>query len=125
MNRDSRGPDHPCLSVSICLWFQYRIRYHRFKRGSNASRKPSPNMLNARVVKKMASPGKTTIQGFTSMNTRFAFKSHPQLGVGGWVPNPKKLSDDSIRIEVAIDRVLVTMRGAIQFGRICRNNSRH
>src|ERR1700752_4864967 len=124
MGTESTKPDHRCASVSICASSR-KAGHYRFNRGSKASRKPSPNMLNARVVKKMASPGNTTIQGFTSMNTKFAFKSHPQLGVGGWVPNPRKLSEDSIRMDVAIDRVLVTIRGAMQFGRICRNNSRH
>src|SRR5215813_13637386 len=82
-------------------------------------------MLKARVVRKMASPGKMTIQGFISMNTKFVFRSHTQLGVGGCVPNPKKLSDDAIRIEVATERVLVMMMGAMQLGRTWRNNIRY
>src|SRR5215831_5718990 len=96
----------------------------RFKRGSRASRKPSPSMLNASVVRKMASPGQMTIHGFVSIKTKFAFRSQPQLGVGGCVPRPKKLSDDSIRIEVATDRVLVMMRGAMQLGKTWWNKIR-
>src|SRR4029453_13064545 len=96
----------------------------RFKRGSRASRRPSPSMLNASVVRKMAIPGNTTSQGLVSINTRFAFRSHPQLGVGGCVPNPKKLSDDSMRIEVDTESVLVIIIGAMQLGSTWWNKTR-
>src|SRR2546430_12592127 len=73
----------------------------------------------------MASQGKMTIQEFVSTKTKVAFRPHPQLGVGGCVPSPKKLSDDSIRIEVDTDSVLVIIMGAMQLGSTWWNKTRH
>ena len=43
----------------------------------------------------------------------------PQLGVGGWIPNPKKLNDASYIIAFGIPNVTSTMIVEIQFGIRC------
>src|SRR5206468_829486 len=91
-----------------------------FRRGSRASRRPSPKRLKPSTVTKMAMPGKSEIQGLDWMNATLAFRSQPQLGVGGWVPSPRKESVASTMIEVAMPSVVVTMIGARQFGRTWR-----
>ena len=40
----------------------------------------------------------------------------PQLGFGGWVPMPRKLSDASSRIAEATQSVISTTIGAAMFG---------
>ena len=54
------------------------------------------------------------------MNATLAFRSQPQLGVGGCVPRPGNDSVASTMIEVAMPSVVVTMIGARQFGRTWR-----
>jgi len=63
-------------------------------------------------------PGNSEIQGLDWMNETLAFRSQPQLGVGGCVPRPRNESVASTMIEVAMTSVVVTMIGARQFGRI-------
>src|SRR6185295_15493634 len=91
-----------------------------FSRGSSASRRPSPNRLNPSTVTKMARPGKSESHGLAWMKATLALRSQPQLGVGGCVPRPRKLSVASTMIEVAMPRVVVTIIGARQFGRTWR-----
>src|SRR5688572_9218514 len=64
----------------------------------------------------MARPGKRESQALAWMKDTLALRSQPQLGVGGWVPRPRKDRVASTMIEVAIPRVVVTMIGARQFG---------
>jgi hypothetical protein len=45
------------------------------------------------------------IQELSSMNTTLARRSPPQLGIGGCLPNPKKLNATSTMIAVATSRV--------------------
>src|SRR6185503_8169805 len=92
-----------------------------FRRGSRASRRPSPKRLKPRTVTKMAMPGKSEIHGFDWMNATFALRSQPQLGVGGCVPGRRKESVASTMIEVAVPSVVVTMIGARQLGRTWRS----
>src|SRR5215813_11601000 len=66
----------------------------------------------------MASPGKRDSHGLAWMNAMLAFRSHPQLGVGGCVPSPRNDSVASTMMDVAIPSVVVTMIGARQFGRM-------
>src|SRR5207245_2136892 len=99
-----------------------RRRY--LSRGSSASRRPSPKRLKPSTVTKMARPGKSDSQGVAWMNATLAFRSHPQLGVGGCVPSPRKDSVASTMMEVAIPRVVVTMIGARQLGRTWRTRMR-
>src|SRR5262249_12010476 len=87
-----------------------------FRRGSSASRRPSPNRLKPNTVTKMARPGKSESQGLAWMKAMLALRSQPQLGVGGWVPSPRKLSVASTMIDVAMPSVVVTMIGARQLG---------
>src|SRR5688572_22533277 len=68
----------------------------------------------------MDRPGNRDSHGLAWMKATFALRSHPQLGVGGWVPRPRKLSVASTMIEVAMPRVVVTMMGARQLGRMWR-----
>ena len=44
----------------------------------------------------------------------------PQVGVGGWTPNPRKLNPDSVMMELATRRVAATMIGLAALGSICR-----
>src|SRR5439155_26020902 len=97
---------------------------YTFKRGSSASRKPSPKRLKANTVRKIAIPGTIRTQGLISRTIRLAFRSQPQLGVGGCVPRPRKLSEASAMIETPTLNVEVTRIGAMQFGRICRHSKR-
>src|SRR5512145_2540780 len=84
----------------------------------------SPKRLKASTVRKMARPGTMHIQGLISRTIRFAFRSQPQLGVGGCVPRPRNLSEASAMIETPTLNVEVTRIGARQFGRICRHSKR-
>src|SRR5262249_7848052 len=112
----------------VCTLLLHRVQLillsHIFRRGSRASRKPSPNRLNASTVRKIAIPGKRHSQGLISKIIRPAFRSQPQLGVGGCVPSPRKLSEASAMIDVPTLSVEVTMRGAMQLGRMCRHSRR-
>src|SRR2546428_6506507 len=60
-------------------------------RGSRASRRPSPKRLKPSTVTKMARPGNSDSQRLSWMKATLALRSQPQLGVGGWVPSPRKL----------------------------------
>src|SRR5258707_8288328 len=62
-------------------------------RGSRASRRPSPKRLNPSTVTKMARPGNRESQALAWMKVTLALRSQPQLGVGGWVPSPRKLKE--------------------------------
>ena len=87
-----------------------------FSRGSSASRRPSPKRLKPSTVTKIARPGNSDSQALAWMKETLALRSQPQLGVGGWVPRPRKDSVASTMIEVAMPSVVVTMIGARQFG---------
>src|SRR5687767_16037300 len=69
----------------------------------------------------MARPGKSDSHALAWMKATFAFRSQPQLGVGGWVPRPRNDRVASTMIEVAMPSVVVTMIGARQFGSTWRN----
>ena len=49
----------------------------------------------------------------------------PQLGVGGWVPKPKKESAASTRMAPAIPNVAITRMGPTMLGRIWVNIMRN
>ena len=72
----------------------------------------------------MAMPGNSEIQGLDWMNATLAFRSQPQLGVGGCVPSPRNDRVASTMIDVAMPSVVVTMIGARQFGRTWRSKIR-
>src|SRR5262245_131629 len=94
-------------------------RSQRFKRGSAASRKPSPIRLYDVTVRKMARPGKAVNHHALGSNSRAPERIEPQLAVEVGVPNPRKLSVDSIRIADATPNVAATNTGANEFGRTC------
>ena len=66
-------------------------------------------------------PGGIQIHGFSCrrVNDRAAFNISPQLGDGGKMPNPRKLSEASVRIAPATLRVPATRSGENEFGKIC------
>src|SRR5574337_1400442 len=85
-------------------------RYWR-RRGSRASRNPSPSRLYARTVTRMAIPGKTESHQAISM---FAFPSVrmlPHVGVGGRTPRPRKERPASVRMAPATPRMAETRTG--------------
>ncbi len=63
-----------------------------------------------------------TIGHATSKNEyRASATMFPQVGVGGWIPNPRKESADSARMAVAMSRVTLTMTGPMAFGSMWEN----
>ena len=76
-----------------------------------ASRRPSPNRLNPRTTKPIASPGKIEIQGAVRRKSRPSEIMDPQDGVGGWAPRPMNESAASRRIALAIPSVTATTAG--------------
>src|SRR5215471_12153761 len=68
------------------------------RRGSSASRKPSPKRLNPSTVTKIATPGKVATHHAEARNCRPSTIMLPQLGSGGWAPSPRYDSPDSMRI---------------------------
>src|SRR5215470_15844712 len=114
----------PTLICTLLLCRVQILLSYIFRRGSSASRKPSPKRLKASTVRKIAIPGKRQIHGLISRIIRPAFRSQPQLGVGGCVPSPRKLSEASAMIDVPTLSVDVTMMGAMQLGRMCPHSKR-
>ena len=86
--------------------------------GSNASCIPSPRKLNAITVAKMAIPGQTASMGDSYIKSCALVSILPQLGIGGCIPNPKKLSTDSSNIIFPTDNVVATEIGETEFGRM-------
>ena len=73
------------------------------------------------TVMMIAKPGKKDIHGCERTRTLPSEIMVPHAGVGGWAPNPRKLNEAPIRITKPISKVVLTMRGDIQFGKISRN----
>src|SRR5512137_883812 len=69
----------------------------------------------------MARPGKIAIHGAIVICDCAFLSILPQVGVGGWTPNPKKLSVDSVRIADPTRSVAETMMGLAAFGKMCRH----
>src|SRR5205085_10820501 len=90
------------------------------RRGSNASRSPSPTKLTASTVRKMARPGNTVSHHQSSTVPIEPDRRFPQLGVGGGMPNPRNDSVVSTRIASATTRVAFTMIGPRQLGTMWR-----
>src|SRR5436305_1712494 len=66
-----------------------RHGYSRFaRRGSSASRSPSPSRLTASTVTDRNSAGKKTMYGFTCHSALPSAMMLPQLGMMGGVPAP-------------------------------------
>src|SRR3954454_14733073 len=84
--------------------------------GSSASRRPSPRKFTHSTTTRMARPGNHTSHGATSIWLCAESSRFPHVGVGGWIPKPRKESTDSVRIAAATDSVTFTMIGPIAFG---------
>jgi hypothetical protein len=78
-------------------------------------------MLTPRIVIIKATPGKVANHHETNKYARPSANIPPQLGVGGCIPNPKKLNADSIKIIRAISNVAITIHEAATFGNKCVN----
>src|SRR4051812_42436178 len=91
-----------------------------FKRGSAASRSPSPTRLYDVTVKKIASPGNAASHHPLGSSSRAVARTDPQLAVLGGTPSPRKLRADSSKIAEATPNVAATITGASVFGRTWR-----
>ena len=58
------------------------------RRGSSASRSPSPSRFSPSTVSRIASPGTTATCGASEIIVCASASIRPQLGVGGWAPSP-------------------------------------
>ena len=58
--------------------------------------------------------------GIVAMVAWASISMLPQVGIGGWTPRPKKLSDDSRMIALPTASVAPTTIGPITLGRMCR-----
>src|SRR2546425_9873314 len=59
--------------------------------GSMVSRSQSPRRLTPSAVSARAAPGNAASHQATYTKSRLSDSMLPQAGVGGWVPNPRKL----------------------------------
>src|SRR3989441_1412428 len=113
-----------CVKLSAKLEpFQAARRpsHWALRRGSSASRNESPNRLNAKTAKLIASPGKIAIHGAASANCTAAPRSiSPHAGVGSETPRPRNVSDASARIACPRYAVSMMRYGAITFGNMWR-----
>ena len=81
----------------------------------------SPKTFTERTVNRMANPG--IIQSHHA-ETTYDLPSaiiEPQEGVGGGIPTPRKLRDDSMIITVPTWRVARIIREPATFGSMCLN----
>ena len=88
--------------------------------GSSASLRPSPMKLMLSTVMSIANPDGSHIQGLPA-NIAIDCASYiilPQLAIGGCTPMPRKLSDDSISIALAVLKVMLISTGATAFGNV-------
>ncbi len=100
------------------------IDAHR-RRGSSASRRPSPSRLNDSTSRKIDRPGQIAIHGALSMKSFAVFSMLPQLGAGGCWPRPRNDRLASAMIAAAIASVDCTISGDATFGSTCRTAMRH
>jgi hypothetical protein len=73
------------------------------------------------TIKMIISPGKTVIQGASKRKERPELMIEPQLGKGGCIPSPKKLSVASTIMAFGTSSVVKTTKGAREFGKMWRN----
>src|SRR2546430_17713594 len=90
---------------------------YRVRRGSRASRRPSPMKLIERTARKIIRPGKRArvgeiVRKFCASNSR-----RPQVGVSGGKPRPRNERVDSASIEAPTESVPATMIGLRVFGK--------
>lgn len=66
------------------------------------SRKASPKNMTPRVVKVIAMRGKVAMAQWVAKYSRPTLSKPPHEIAGGWIPNPRKLNDDSAMIAPAM-----------------------
>src|SRR5207247_9555627 len=89
--------------------------------GSQASRRVSPDGLNPRTARLIARPGNTASHGACSKNARpVVLSMRPHDGSGGWVPTPRNVAEDSMRIALPNQIDAMIRMGAVTLGRMWR-----
>ena len=86
----------------------YYINYF-FILGSSASLSPSPNRLNARMIRLMIIAGKTILYGHVVMLSSASEVREPRLAMGADTPIPKKLKNASVKIAEGICSMTVAI----------------
>ena len=76
--------------------------------------------MKAITVPKIINPGQMARVGVVHIKTCALVNIFPQLAMGGWMPRPRKLRTDSIKMIFPIERVVATVIGEIEFGRMWR-----
>ena len=87
--------------------------------GSLTARNQTPKRLKDKAVRKMANPGITTIHHAAVMYWRPEASMRSQDDSGGWIPKPRKLSADSVRMFRGTSNAAMVNRGVIRLGRMC------
>src|SRR5262249_28603017 len=91
----------------------------RRKRGSSASRTPSPMKLKASARVRIASPGKALTHHWSKFCVPAATMA-PHSGAGGGEPRPRKLRPEKISSAFPRSSVAMTTAGAMQLGSTAR-----
>ena len=107
------------LVVSRKLLFVYKILLHIV--GSNFARSPSPRKLIQITVTKINKPGHTAAIGLSKITSCALVSIFPHVGIGGCMPNPKKLRTDSSKMTLPTVKVVATIMGERELGRIWAN----
>jgi hypothetical protein len=77
---------------------QERFIIYLLMRGSSASRRPSPTNVNAIMTNAIRTDGMITKIGRNVICGKLSKTMLPQLAVGGYTPNPRKLNAASARM---------------------------
>src|SRR2546427_75918 len=109
--------------------YRYRARLTNLaafcrRRGSSASRIPSPKRLYESTVTRIASPGYRDNHQPISIASLPSLRMLPQVACGGGTPSPRNDRPDSVRIAAGMPSVIATSTGAIAFGRMWRQTIR-
>src|ERR1019366_3517284 len=93
----------------------------RARRGSRASRSPSPSRLIASTVSASKMPGNRMMWNATATKLRPSAIMLPQLGICAGTPTPRNDSADSMSTADAAMKVACTTSGAVMFGSTWRH----
>src|SRR4029079_14620074 len=97
-------------------------RHQINRRGSSASRMPSPMKLMATTVTKIAPPGNSAQCAAMSRKSLPSNNSRHQVGVSGGKPRPRNDSVYSAMMPAATSMVPAMMTGPSALGRMWRDN---
>src|SRR5438105_4921956 len=89
--REANGDEDPVVQGHACLVPAVAIGVatgYVFRRGSRASRRPSPNRLIASTVIMITRPGTVVIHGYWRRKLRPSASILPHSAVGGCAPRP-------------------------------------